>query len=556
MYGTQLATTKEIVCIYTSDSERSVLEIKEWCSENSIDLHLKEIGSELTSDDFTDYQTTVGISVGGDGSFLQAVREFSRHNIPLLGINSGTLAFLPRVSPSDITKALDSVIRGEVEVASRQRYKISSEDITGTGINDVMIEPPEPENPFDKKVCSLDLYIDDEYAGEYTGSGIAISTPTGSTGVALSAGGPIHYPTNNHSLQIIGLNTHSMGVRPIVVSSESEITIQPKSSVNIMLDGGRKQVSSDNKLTITGDEKRAHIIRTVYDDQFFEALSKKLNWGIRNKNTELLNTVKGSSDSKSKLDIAKEAVKSAGIPLQEYHGKVESIQHKEDKFDLVTEADHEAEELIETILSNKYPDENIYSEENWSDDIDFSGNNWVIDPLDGTGNYIHGNPNYCVSIAYIVDDVIKFGVVYQPETDELYWAKKGEGAKVNGKSIKTTKTQNLDESMLLSGYDPNGLFIQSLYEETRGIRGIGSAALNLCYIASGSAEAVWEYDTYPWDIAAGMIILEEAGGKLTDQYGEKYTLIPDKNLDNPLVASNTSIHANIIEKTKDLYPDR
>lgn len=549
MYGTQLATTDQIICIYTKNSQDSLSKISNWCSKKDINIVKKEIGNSVTESDFIDSDTTIGVSVGGDGSFLQGVREFSQYNIPLLGINTGSLAFLPRVSPNDIEKSLDNIINGLSRVASRQRYIINSEDINGSGINDVMLEPLEPDQPYDRKICSLDVYIDGEYAGEYTGSGIAISTPTGSTGIALSAGGPIHYPTNNHSLQITPLNTHSMGVRPLIVSSESSIKVVPNKEINVMLDGGRKHTVTDNNLKITGDETRAYIIRTKYDDQFFSALSEKLNWGIRSENKQL-NYEKDKQETR--LDVAKNAVKSAGKPLRKYHGQVESVEYKTDKSDIVTDADYRSEKMLKTIISSHYPNDTVYSEEDWSKGIDLSGKQWVIDPIDGTGNYMHGNPNYCVSVSYIDNYSVKIGVVYQPETDEMYYARDKQGAYINGKKITTSNTDQLDESMLLSGYDPDGTFIQSMYNKVRGVRGIGSAALNLCYIASGSADGVWEYDTYPWDVAAGLLILKEAGGMVTDNKGDEYSLSAQTENSSPLVATNKIIHNQIIDVTKDL----
>lgn len=550
MYGTQLAISDQIICIYTENSQDSLRKIDEWCEKNEVEIIKKKIGNSVTKEDFSDNSTTIGVSVGGDGSFLQGVREFSQHNIPLLGINSGSLAFLPRVSPDDIEGALDNIINGKSNVASRQRYMIESQDINGSGINDVMIEPLEPENPYDRKICSLEVYIDGEYAGDYTGSGIAVSTPTGSTGIALSAGGPIHYPTNNHSLQITPLNTHSMGLRPLVVSNKSEITVVPDEEVNVMLDGGRKHTVTDDVLNITGDETRAYIIRTEYDDQFFSALSKKLNWGIRDNNKNFTNNTNKEID---RLSVAKNAVKSAGNPLRRNHGKVENIEYKSDKSDIVTNADYRSEEMLKTIISNHYPEDDIYSEEEWCDSIDFNGNQWIIDPIDGTGNYTHGNPNYCVTVAYIEDKKVQLGVVYQPEVDEIYYAKKGQGAYIDSKRIKTSDTKSLDESMLLSGYDPNGKFIQNMYDKVRGIRGIGSSALNLCYIASGSADGVWEYDTYSWDVAAGILILRESGGLVTDQSGSRYHIEPDTEIDSPLIATNGNIHDQITNVLTNIY---
>jgi myo-inositol-1(or 4)-monophosphatase len=139
-------------------------------------------------------------------------------------------------------------------------------------------------------------------------------------------------------------------------------------------------------------------------------------------------------------------------------------------------------------------------------------------------------------------------VVHSPETDEVFHAVRGGGAYRNDTPIQPTDRDRLDESMLLSGYDPNGSFLRAFYEETRGVRRLGSAALNLCYVAAGSADAVWEYDTYPWDVAAGLCILREAGGRVTDDTGDEYELrLDDREARAPLLASNGPLHPALLD---------
>lgn len=557
VHGRTLATIEKILCIYTDDSEDALKELNEWVgSRDNIEVQSIPIGDSVTDEMYDRPEETLGVTVGGDGAFLEGVREFSGRNIPMLGVNTGTLAFLARVSPSDLKGALTEILEGRSEVASRQRVNLTGAGLNVNGINDVMVQPMPPENPVDRKIATLHVYVDDEYVGEYSGSGVAVSTPTGSTGVSLSAEGPIHYPSNNLSLQIIPLQTHNLGVRPLIVSSESSITIVPDDEVQVLVDGGRHDVvaDQDDRLTLTGSDSRADIVRTSYDDEFFNAMTKKLGWGVRKPDHSGPHDVDGETDDEGDLyskakHIAIEAARSAGEQMSKIHGDVDNVQYKTDKSDMVTEADYQAQKIIKTTIENEFPDHTILSEESWEEISSSSQYKWIIDPLDGTGNFMHGNPNYSISIALVEDNEPVVGVVYQPETEEVYSAIRGRGAESDGHEISVSGTESLDEAMMVSGYDPSGDFIRTFYDDTQGVRAIGSAALNLCYVASGASDGVWEYDTYPWDVAAGMLILREAGGEITDEEGNEYELRIDDSEDvNRLVASNGNIQEDICSK--------
>lgn len=554
MNGGRLATTDDIVCLYTDDSQDALDELAEWVDTHDVRATLVPIDEKVSQDDYERASTTLGITVGGDGAFLAGVREFASRGIPILGVNTGSLAFLARISPSELQDALTEITSGHATVADRQQVALESDSLSATGVNDVMIQPVPPENPVDRKITTLHTYIDNEYVGEYTGSGLAVATPTGSTGISLSAEGPIHYPTNNLSLQITPLHTHKMGVRPVIVSSDSEVTVVPEDDVHVLVDGGRHYTtaSAGEPLDIIGAANRAHIVRTDADDQFFKALAKKLGWGLRSTEPRVQNqtTTTQSQDLLDKArDVAIEAARSAGEPLRELHGQVEGVEYKTDKSDIVTEADYQSDEIITAILESSFPEHTVLTEETWPDQVEeLNEFTWVVDPLDGTGNFTHGNPNYCVSIALLKNGTPFVGVVYQPETDELFSAIKDRGAQVDRKKICVTDRTQLDESMVLSGYDPNGDFIEEFYKNTRGVRAIGSSALNLCYVAAGTADAAWEYDTHPWDVAAGLLILRESGGIATGVDGDTYEVSITDMRGNPLIASNRGIHDAIQTK--------
>jgi myo-inositol-1(or 4)-monophosphatase len=341
------------------------------------------------------------------------------------------------------------------------------------------------------------------------------------------------------------------------VGPDTELTVVTEERANLLVDGGRSHtiLSRGDSITITGAERPAHVVRTSYDDHFFTAIATKLGWSIRAGDDhgprDALDT--GEPEPEGTIERARrigiEAAQSAGEPLRELHGQAESVEVKSDKSDIVTEADYQSEQIIAAVIENEFPDHGIFSEE----DVQVEGDSeytWMLDPLDGTGNFAHGNPNYSVSIALLKSGTPVVGVVYAPETDELFHAT-AEGDAYEGENLlHTTDRDELDESMLLSGYDPDGTFLSHFYQSARGVRRLGSAALSLCYLAAGTADATWEYDTYPWDVAAGLVIARAAGARITDATGEDYVLNADDTGDGPrteLLGSNGPLHPALLE---------
>ena len=556
MHRRRLVTTEEIVAIASPDSEGVLERLADWSDERGIECKPVAVGEDI-AEVYEQGRDTLGVTLGGDGTFLEGVRAFAPREIPLLGINTGTLAFLPRVQPADMEDALAEVLRGQAEVKTRQQLRARAEGLDAVGINDVMIQHIPPENPVDRKITRLKAFVEGDYVGEYDGTGLAIATPTGSTGISLSANGPIHSPDDNTTLELVPLHTHSMGVRPLVVGASSDIRVVSENEASLLVDGGRSHTTLEpgEAVAITGAETPMHIVRTGLDDTFYTALAAKLGWGIREgqaETTPQAPTVPGEESTFEDVvgraaDVASEAVRAAGEPLQEIHGRVESVEYKGDKSDVVSEADYKSEQIIAAVIENEFPEHAIRSEEDVSREGS-SSYTWLLDPLDGTGNYVNGNPNYSISVALLDDGEPVMGTVYAPEFDDLFGAIVGGKAYLNGQVVGTTDRDELAESMLVSGYDPDGTFLTHCYQATRGIRRFGSAALHLCYLASGSADAVWEYDTYPWDIAAGIVIARAAGARITDVEGKRYDFDDTNDNDRKeLLATNGPLHDALLE---------
>ncbi len=557
MHGRTLATTEQILAVVSPDADGVDDALATWAADHDLDYGSVNVGEDV-GDLHTPDSTTLGVAIGGDGTFLEGVKQFAPREIPVLGINTGTLAFLTRVSPEDMQDALTEVIRGRSQVAQRQQFEASVDDkLDAVGINDVIIQAQPPESPTDRKICRLHAFVDGEYVGQYDGNGLIVSTPTGSTGISLSANGPIHYPEDNFTLQLVPLDTHRMGARPVVVGADSEITIVPEDEVELLVDGGRAHATlSDDDVVHVSGSAFAELVRTTYDDEFFASIAEKLGWGIREDSDDVGPTDRLGSEPpepdflERTRQIAMEAAESAGETTRALHGRVESVEVKSNKADIVTEADYRAERIITTVIENEFPTHNIRSEEDVQREHD-SDYTWLVDPLDGTGNFAHGNPNYAISIGLLDGEEPVMGVVYAPETDEMFSAIAGREAYENGTVISTTDRDRLDESMLLSGYDPDGTFLTQFYQATRGVRRLGAAALNLCYLASGSADAVWEYDTYPWDVAAGLVIARAAGARITSADGSDYDLrLDEDDRRAELLGTNGVVHDDIIGHMK------
>lgn len=250
----------------------------------------------------------------------------------------------------------------------------------------------------------------------------------------------------------------------------------------------------------------------------------------------------------SELVIAKNAAERAGKILNRLFGQVSQITKKGD-IDLVTEADVQAENSIFEIIREHFPRDNLLSEESGSRGRT-SNRTWIIDPLDGTTNFVHGFPFFAVSIALEVDGEVVMGVVHNPFMGELFRAARGVGAFLNNQALRVSRTRQLQEALLGTGFpydirehprEPMDLF-EKMLVTAQGIRRPGSAAIDMCYVAAGKLDGFWEKDLKPWDTAAGSVIVEEAGGLVTTFQGKTFS--PYRT---SVVAANPYIHGAMIE---------
>jgi myo-inositol-1(or 4)-monophosphatase len=243
----------------------------------------------------------------------------------------------------------------------------------------------------------------------------------------------------------------------------------------------------------------------------------------------------------------------AGQILYDSYEKDHQVNYK-GLIDLVTEVDHASEEFLIHAISQRFPGHSFLAEESGAsagqgDDL------WIIDPLDGTVNYAHGLPFFCVSIAYSYRGQVLLGAVYDPMRAEMFSAERGKGAWVNGRELRVSSASDLQQSLLVTGfpYDAwqqaslnNFDLFTKLGKMTQGVRRIGSAALDLCSVAAGRLDGYWELSLKAWDIAAGGLIVEEAGGLVTNLKGGTDYLTPPQSV----VAANPVIHAKLIEQLR------
>ena len=254
------------------------------------------------------------------------------------------------------------------------------------------------------------------------------------------------------------------------------------------------------------------------------------------------------------IQLAIEAALAAGQFLKESVGKVLEVERKfGQETNLVTQIDKKAEEIIITMIKRKYPHHDFLAEESGSHNKE-SEYRWVIDPLDGTLNFTHGVPIFSVSIAVEERGEIIAGVVYEPNSGELFTAEKGKGAFLNRKPIRVSKVDTLIESLLVTGFpytvrdNPENAIqhFVNLLMKAQGVRRLGSAAIDLCYVACGRFEGFWEVSLSPWDMAAGVLLVQEAGGRFTDFHGA-----PSSIYTKQVLATNGLIHEMTIEILKE-----
>jgi len=246
----------------------------------------------------------------------------------------------------------------------------------------------------------------------------------------------------------------------------------------------------------------------------------------------------------------------AGGLLMEHFARRVKIEYKGDA-DLVTIADREAEALIRGRIKARWPAHDILGEEGGLQDSG-SDYRWYVDPLDGTTNFAHGFPVFCVSLAVEFKGQRVAGVIYDPTRDEMFTAEQGGGAYLNEQKIHVSQTGRLAESLVATGFpshkrhaNPNIFFYHQVTLRTHGVRRAGSAALDLCCVACGRFEGFWEFNLNPWDTAAGVLLVEEAGGKVTDMSGGPFQLASRET-----VASNGLIHLALLEEFAQIFAGR
>lgn len=263
-------------------------------------------------------------------------------------------------------------------------------------------------------------------------------------------------------------------------------------------------------------------------------------------------------------DVAIAAAHDAGELIREHVNRSKSVSLKTSATDLVTEVDKQAEAIIRTHINEAFPDHVILGEETVAPGPEASARAltekrdaahlWIIDPIDGTTNFVHGFPFFCVSIALAERGDLKFGVIYDPMKDEWFEAEKGNGATLNGEPLHVSEEGQLSESLLASGFAgidrrsgrkvTHGL--SALIPHVRNIRTAGSAALLLAYVAAGRLSGFWEMNLNAWDLAAGALLVTEAGGKVSDTIGRPYHLGV-----RHIVATNGLIHDRLVHVLKE-----
>ncbi|MBT2293232.1 inositol monophosphatase [Paenibacillus albidus] len=268
--------------------------------------------------------------------------------------------------------------------------------------------------------------------------------------------------------------------------------------------------------------------------------------------------------SKGHTAVAINAAAKAGEWIKSRQGLVKELGTKTSAQDLVTEVDKGVEQMIRRLILTHYPDHAILGEEGVEPGDEAAAAAitearkheylWIVDPVDGTTNFVHGFPFYCVSIALVIRGDLTVGVIYDPIRDEMFVAEKGKGAYMHGVPTSVSSESELAGSLLAMGFPPDREFaqpanmagLQSLLPQIRGIRAGGSAALHLAYVAAGRVDGYWEVGLKPWDCAAGALLVLESGGKVTDTLGRAYDIGTCH-----VVASNGRIHEDLVASLKE-----
>ncbi|MFP6676927.1 MAG: inositol monophosphatase family protein [Pirellulaceae bacterium] len=255
--------------------------------------------------------------------------------------------------------------------------------------------------------------------------------------------------------------------------------------------------------------------------------------------------------SDSIMTVAEVAARAGGDVLRDWEGRVQAREKA--PHDLVTEADLAAQQRIEEVIHETFPDHDFLGEEGNATWPRRSSYRWIVDPLDGTTNYVHGLHQYCVSIAVEHDDQLIAGVVFDPKADECFTAFRGAGAKLNGVPIRTSRCELVDKALMAASFSAqvarDSIEIRRFVEvllKCQALRRLGSAALNLCYLAAGRLDGYWATSVKSWDIAAGAVIVREAGGTVTNVDGRPL----DLNHPTLLAASSEKLHRELLRSLR------
>ena len=252
------------------------------------------------------------------------------------------------------------------------------------------------------------------------------------------------------------------------------------------------------------------------------------------------------------LTIAVSAARAAGNFIMRNYERVEQLEvTRKGRSDFATEVDRSAEAEIIRIIRKHHPDHAVLAEESGAaGESEFV---WIIDPLDGTTNFLHRLPHFAVSIGLQYRGTLEAGVVYAPCTQDLYTARRGGGSQLNGRRLRVSKTKNMDEALVGTGVPIRGgvtldtylPLLKTIAEKTSGVRRAGSASLDLAYVAAGYLDAFWELNLKPWDIAAGLLLVQESGGLVSEIYGAE-----DMMKTGNVLAANPKLHPQFAELLK------
>ena len=252
------------------------------------------------------------------------------------------------------------------------------------------------------------------------------------------------------------------------------------------------------------------------------------------------------------LEFAMASAREAGQLLCRLYSQRHTVQTKSSDIDLVTEADVASDRLIVAAISRAFPSHRILSEEGLGDlDAFVAGSSpvWLVDPLDGTVNYAHGYPAWGVSLALSQAGQVLMAVTFDPLRDEIFWAQRGQGAWCNGERVQVSDVAEMRQALVATGFaykratlaDNNLAEFGAVMPRVQGVRRAGSAVLDLAHLAGGRLDGYWEMHLNPWDWAAGWLLVEEAGGKITDMRGEPWSLLA-----GDMVATNSHLHPELL----------